>query len=103
MTTPDEYADCNRLKDDHCTALTEKFCSTRGRCPFYRSKKASIFAARLRECRERKGITQGVLADRCCISNVTISQYELGNREPSVMQAKRIADALGVSLDYLCK
>lgn len=102
--TPDEYTDCNRLgKDDKCQALTEKFCTTRGRCSFYRSKKASVFATRLRECRERKGITQCVLADRCGISNVTISQYEHGTREPAVMQAKKIADELGVSLDYLCK
>ena len=103
MTTPDEYADCNRLKDDNCQALTEKLCSTRGKCSFYRSRKASIFATRLREARERKGMTQIVLADRCGFSYATISQYETGNREPQVMAAKKIADELGVSLDELCR
>ncbi len=101
--TPEEYADCNCLKDGRCMALTEKLCATKGKCPFYKSKKTSIFATRLRETRERKGMMQTALADRCEISVSTLCGYEQGTREPRVGTAKKIADILGVSLDSLCE
>ncbi len=102
MTTPEDYTDCNRLKDGKCQALTERLCATKGKCPFYKSKKTGVFAMRLRETRERKGMMQTALADRCEISVSTLCSYELGTREPRISTAKKIADVLGVTLDSLC-
>lgn len=46
-------------------------------------------------------LSQVELAERTGISRDAISKYERGDVSPSVEYAKRIADALGVSLDYL--
>lgn len=43
----------------------------------------------------------GELAEKTSISRDGISKYERGDIVPSVEYAKRIADVLGVSLDYL--
>jgi len=48
-----------------------------------------------------KNLSQVALAEVTGISRDAISKYERGDSIPSVDYAKRIADALGVSLDYL--
>ncbi len=53
--------------------------------------------ARLREVRERSGLSQRALAKRSRISNATISLIESGKLNPSVAALKRILD--GVQLD----
>jgi transcriptional regulator with XRE-family HTH domain len=51
--------------------------------------------------RDKKGLSQTDLADQSDVSRVMIGKYERGDAVPSLDAAKRIADALEVSLDYL--
>lgn len=59
------------------------------------------FKDRLRRIRERRHISRKTLAELCGLSKNTIARYERGERVPSLTDAAQIADALGVSLDYL--
>lgn len=51
--------------------------------------------------RDKKGFSQTELADKSGVSRVMIGKYERGEAMPSIDAAKKIADALEVSLDYL--
>ncbi|UOU98176.1 helix-turn-helix domain-containing protein [Chryseobacterium daecheongense] len=51
--------------------------------------------------RDKNGFSQSDLADKSGVSRVMIGKYERGEAIPSIDAAKKIADALGVSLDYL--
>jgi transcriptional regulator with XRE-family HTH domain len=62
---------------------------------------ATDFGTRLKEVREEKGLKREVLADQIGTSAAIIGRYERSERTPSVDIAKKIAEALGVSLDYL--
>lgn len=55
----------------------------------------------VRECREKLGLTQQELAQKVGLSQESISQYENGTRIPNINVAKRIATALGESLDEI--
>ena len=55
----------------------------------------------LRQARIEKGLTQKEAAEA---ANINVRQwqfYESGERVPSVLIARNIADALGVSLDWI--
>jgi len=56
---------------------------------------------RLVNLRKEKKISQGELAEKVGIHNNVLGRYERGEATPSVDMAAKIADALGVSLDYL--
>lgn len=51
--------------------------------------------------RDKKGFSQTELAEKSGVSRVMIGKYERGEAIPSIDAAKKIADALEVSLDYL--
>lgn len=53
------------------------------------------------DTREEKGWNQSELADRSGVSRVMIGKYERGEAVPSIDAAKKIADALDVTLDFL--
>lgn len=53
------------------------------------------------QVRDKKGFSQSDLADKSGGSRVMIGKYERGEAIPSIEAAKKIADALEVSLDYL--
>ena len=53
------------------------------------------------DLRKEKGWSQTELATESGVSREIIGKYERGEAVPSVDFAKRIADAFGVSLDYL--
>lgn len=55
----------------------------------------------LKELRQKKGLTQAQLARVLCVSQTMISQYEKGERTPTLKRAKVLAGYLGVSLDDL--
>lgn len=57
--------------------------------------------ARLREERERRGISQRELARRLGVSASLISQIEAGQSKPSVSTLYAIVTELGVSLDHV--
>ena len=59
------------------------------------------FGEKISKLKKLKKLSQVELANITGISRDAISKYERGDVLPSVEYAKRIADALGVSLDYL--
>ncbi len=56
---------------------------------------------RLREERERRGLSQRQLADLCGLGEHQIYRYENGKTEPSATYLRTIANVLNVSVDYL--
>ena len=56
---------------------------------------------RMREIRKAKHISQIQMSLDLDVSQNTISRYETGEREPGLDMLVRIADYLGVSIDYL--
>lgn len=56
---------------------------------------------RLRELRLAKGLTQEQLAELASVSQPMLSQIELGQANPSLKAAQRLAEALEVSVDSL--
>jgi transcriptional regulator with XRE-family HTH domain len=54
------------------------------------------FGKRVRELRERLGISQEGLAERCGLHRTYVGGIERGERNPSLINIGRIADALGV-------
>ena len=58
---------------------------------------------RIRDAREERGWTQEKLAEAARISKGFLSDLENNNRGVSAEYALRIADALGVSLDFLMR
>ena len=53
------------------------------------------------ELRKKKGLNREDLGKAVGTSGPVIGRYERGEITPSVEMAKKLADALGVSLDYL--
>lgn len=56
---------------------------------------------KISKLKKLKRLSQVDLSNATGISRDAISKYERGDAIPSVEYAKRIADVLGVSLDYL--
>ena len=61
----------------------------------------SLFAARLRAAMERAGLKQTELAQQVGASKAAISQYLSGRNIPGIERMQAIADATGVSFEYL--
>ena len=59
------------------------------------------FPQRLRAARELRELSQGRLADRAKLQASAVSHFETGARKPSFDNLRRLADALGVTTDYL--
>lgn len=53
------------------------------------------------ELRKQKDWSQTELATKSGVSREMIGKYERGEAVPSIDAAKKVADAFGVSLDYL--
>jgi transcriptional regulator with XRE-family HTH domain len=63
---------------------------------------AMTLGERVKTLRERQGLTQSELAQRCGIAQATISRLETGDlKDVQSSVAKRLARALGVTVDYL--
>jgi putative transcriptional regulator len=59
------------------------------------------FKIRIRDVRRQRGLRQVDLAKMVGVFQSEISEIECGKRVPSVYLAKKIAKALGVSIDDL--
>lgn len=59
------------------------------------------FAARLKQLRKEKGLSQYYLADYMVVSQVTISNWERGAKEPNYKSLIDLANLFGVTCDYL--
>ncbi len=60
-----------------------------------------MFRIKLKELREKKGISQYRLADELKLSQSAIGNWEAGKREPDFATIQRIADYFGVTVDYV--
>ncbi len=60
-----------------------------------------MFAKRIKELRESRGLTTRQLGAELSIGNNTISQYETCKRTPDINMVKLFADYFNVSCDYL--
>lgn len=58
---------------------------------------------RIKEALSASGMSQRELADKCHITEVSLSRYIRSERMPKASVLKDISDALGVSTDYLIK
>jgi len=61
-----------------------------------------VLGARVKQCRLKHGWSQGELAKRAGVPQPLLSYLESGRRDTVTTDvAKRLARALGVSIDYL--
>lgn len=60
-----------------------------------------MFALRLKELRENKGLSQKQLANKLDVSQSTVGMWESQKREPNFSTTEKIANFFGVSIDYL--
>ena len=69
-------------------------------------KRDSVLAAlgrNVRQQREAKAFTQEKLAERANLDSTYISGIERGLRNPGIKNVARLAKALGLSTEELCK
>lgn len=57
-----------------------------------------LYGDRLRQIRTKKGISQEALADAAELHRTYVSSVERGERNISLVNISRLADALGVSI-----
>jgi transcriptional regulator with XRE-family HTH domain len=62
---------------------------------------SSTFPDRLREARDKKGLSQSELAAKAGLQPSAVSHFETGRRSPSFDNLKALSEALQVSTDYL--
>lgn len=55
----------------------------------------------LKQLREKSSLSQEALARRLEVSRVTIANWEAGETEPSATNARKLAMALGTSVDTI--
>ena len=63
---------------------------------------AEIFAERLQKIRNSKELSQSDLAHKIGLKPAAVSHFETGQRKPPFETLMNLADALSVSIDYLC-
>ncbi|NMA68666.1 MAG: helix-turn-helix transcriptional regulator [Desulfitobacterium sp.] len=56
---------------------------------------------KIKEYREKKGISQGELAELCNVSRQTVNAIENNKYDPSLQLAFSLAKNLGVKVDHL--
>ena len=61
----------------------------------------ATFGDNVARARKARGLSRAELADKLGSSAPVMGRYERGEMTPSVEIAAKLADALGVSLDYL--
>lgn len=61
----------------------------------------TTFADRLRCAMGMVGVNQSALAEKVGVSKAAISQYLSGKNIPGIVRLQALADAVGVSFDYL--
>jgi transcriptional regulator with XRE-family HTH domain len=66
-------------------------------------KLAEQIGKRLRNLREKFGLSQTELSRRLKIPNQSISNYERGSRQPDYESLILLADFYGVSIDYIIR
>jgi len=68
------------------------------------SKQKTTISGNIKKYRNKLGISQDVLSKRANLAFHTVAKIEAGSTpNPTIDTAKKIADALGISLDDLMK
>ena len=62
----------------------------------------SIFSERIKETRQKLKLSQQKIAELASLDVRLYQYYESDKRCPSLANAEKISDVLGVSLDFLC-
>ena len=57
--------------------------------------------ARIAAARKERGLSQGQLAHKSGIAQAHVSHFECGTRAPRIDNLLKLADALGVTTDFL--
>ena len=60
-----------------------------------------IFPERLKQLRQKKGLTQQEIAELVHVNRVTYTNWEKGNREPNFKNLIKLADILNTTTDFL--
>ena len=63
-------------------------------------KLSNKIAKKIKILRKTRGLTQQQLADLLGVQRATISNYEIGRRSPHIKELARLAEILGVNLEY---
>jgi transcriptional regulator with XRE-family HTH domain len=61
------------------------------------------FGQRIRELREKRGLSQEGFAEKVGLDRTYISGIERGVRNPTLLTVQRLADGLGISIEKLMK
>ena len=61
---------------------------------------AKEIGTKIKILRKVRGLTQQQLAEKLDVGRATVSNYEIGRRSPHLKELERLAQALGVGLDY---
>ncbi|UOQ43389.1 helix-turn-helix domain-containing protein [Halobacillus salinarum] len=61
----------------------------------------NIIGKRIKQLRENNNLSQKRVSEALGVSNVQLSRYESGSRQPDYETLKKIADYFEVSIDYL--
>lgn len=59
------------------------------------------FSSTLKKLRTKSGLSQQALADKMFVTRPTIARWESGTRLPDAMMIRKLAEILGVNVDYL--
>jgi transcriptional regulator with XRE-family HTH domain len=60
-----------------------------------------VFPERLKSAREMRKLTQNELGQRANLPATSIAHFEAGSRKPSFDNLRKLAVALGITIDYL--
>lgn len=60
----------------------------------------NFIGTKLKELRQERGLSQEELAQRIGTQPPQLSRYENGKSKPSIPVAKKLADELGVTIDF---
>ena len=61
------------------------------------------FSLRLRQIRERRGMTQEALAEKVGVSRAYLSRLEMGRHDPPLSRLRKLAKVLKVPIEKLLK
>lgn len=68
---------------------------------YFGTQMNQTFPKTLKQLRTKKGLSQQMLADQMFVTRPTIARWESGARLPDAMMIKRLAEILGVNIDFL--
>ena len=81
--------------------ITQKEAEKSGAEYSSQTNKKALFPSRLRELREKKGVSQAVLSAALGVSKSTVGLWETGDTLPDAKALYNMAGYFGVSSDYL--